>query len=124
MMTTETKKCKRKYILFSILSFLCLIGPLAFFIIQGFIGAAVVSKLVVSLTTIGAIILALTSVLLKYHLRSPLFICLIGLWAVIDNLLPPIMIISGAVILDEFIFSPLKKKYKERYTINKEIDKR
>ena len=124
MMKTVTKKYKTRKTIFSILSILCLIGPLLFFIIQGFAGAAVVGKLVLSLTSLGAIILAGISVLFKYHLRSPIFLCLMGLWVALESLLPAIICISIAVILDEFIFSPLKAKYKQLYIINKEIDKR
>lgn len=124
MMTTETKKYKNLYRLFAVLSALCLLGPLLVFFIIGFVGAEVVGKVVLSMTALGSIILAIVSILFKYHLRSPMFVLLIGLWAVLDSLLPPMIFVSIAVILDEFIFSPLKKKYKSLYTINKEIDKR
>lgn len=124
MMTTATKKYKNLYHLFAILSAICLVGPLLVFFIIGFVGAEVVGKVVLSMTALGSIILAIVSILFKYHLRSPMFVLLIGLWAVLEHLLPPMIIISITVILDEFIFSPLKKKYKNLYTINKEIDKR
>lgn len=124
MTTKVTKKYKRLTTLFTILSLICLLGPLVFFTIKAFIGAAVVGKVVVGLTTLASLCLASVSVLFKFHLRSPIFLMLIGLWVALDTLLPTIIWISITVILDEFIFSPLKKKYKELHTINKEIDKR
>ena len=93
MMKTITKKYKAKTVIFTILSILCTIGPLLFFIIQGFAGAAVVGKLVLSLTSLGAIILGAISVLFKFHLRSPIFLCLMGLWVALDSLLPAIICI-------------------------------
>lgn len=123
-MAKVTKHYKKLTVLFTILSLLCVVGPLIFFTVKAFIGAAVVGKIVVSLTTLASIILASVSILFKFHLRSPIFIALIGLWVALDTLLPTIICISITVVLDEFIFSPLRKKYKNLHTINKEIDKR
>lgn len=119
-----TKTYKIKKIIFSILSFLSIFVPLLVFIIIGYAQGAVVSKVVLSITSVFAIVLALGSLLMKLHLRSPVFIVLIGLWSALNNLLPFIIVISITTILDELIFTPLKKKYKNLYTINKEIDKR
>ena len=123
-MTKVTKKYKKLKIFFAILSLICILGPLLFYTVQAFIGAAVVGKVVVSLTTLASLILAAISVVFKFHLRSPIFLMLIGLWVALDTLLPTIIWISIAVILDEFIFTPLKRRYGQLYTINKEIDKR
>lgn len=124
MMSTVTKKYNFLYILFAILSFVCVCGPVLFFSIQGFIVADTVSRIILSFTSIGSIILAGTALLFKFKLRSPIFLALIGLWAALESLLPAVIAIAICIVLDEFVFSPLKKYYGNKTNINKEIDKR
>lgn len=119
-----TKKYKTLKICFLALSILCSFGPLIYFVIDGFIGAKTVEKLALTFTTLGALIVTITAVFLKIKLRCPVFIILIGLAVALDKILPCIITVAICTILDEVVFTPLSKKYKELYTINKEIDKR
>ena len=73
---------------------------------------------------IGAISIAAIAALRKIHLRSTIYILMIGLWVALDKLLPFIITIGICTILDELIFTPLYKRYREDYHTNKQLDKR
>lgn len=121
-----TDKYKRLKNLFGLLSVLCSVGPLAYFL--GFAllnGEISVSKKVgLAFSVVLCAILVLLNNIKKYNLKSPAYVLIIGLHLCIDNLLVLFIVLGFTTILDEFVFTPLKKKYKEKYIINKEIDSR
>ena len=121
-----TKKYKRLKILFQILSFLVTVAPLIVYVIIGFTNDEIYTgkKVFLGFTLITAFILVLINVLFKFHLRSPLFIIILGIYFALNKILTLLIIISIGIVLDEFIFQPLIKKYREKYIINNEIDKR
>ena len=119
-----TKNYKCKMVITGILSFLCSFGPLITFVIMGLIESESQEKVVLTMTLIGAICLALIAALKKINLRSVSYIIMIGLWVALDRLLPFILTIAICTMLDELIFSPLHKRWKEDYYTNKQIDKR
>lgn len=119
-----TKIYKCKMIITGILSFLCSFGPLIVFTIMGFIQGEGKQKIVLTMTMVGAIIIASVSAMRKIHLRSTTFILMIGLLIALDRLFPFIMTITICTILDELLFTPLYHRFKENYHINKQIDKR
>lgn len=122
---TRTKKFTLTYWIFEALSILASLLPLSIYTIKGFAendGSAQQVGLVCSISV--AIILFLVNVILKYNLKSPLWIMTLGLYFCLDNILPLIIILAITTILDEFVFTPCKKIFKERMIINKEIDKR
>lgn len=122
----KTKSSKFKYILCKMISFCLTVMPLLIYIVIGLINGDVYKseKIVLGFSCIVALILTIVNVLLKYHLRSPLFILLLGLYYAIDNILPLLLIICVGIVLDELVFTPFTKKYKQLYVINKEIDER
>lgn len=124
MMSQQTKKYKTLSIIFTCLSILSLLGPLTFYFIQGFVVAEVAYKFVLSMSLILCIFLTVISLLAKFHLRCPLFILLLGLFFVLDSVIPLLICLAVATILDELCFSPLAKHFRSKYSINKEIDKR
>ena len=121
-----TKKYKRLKIFFQILSFLVTVAPLIVYVIIGFTNDEIYTgkKVFLGFTLIIALFLVLTNVLFKFHLRSPLFIIILGIYFALNKILTLLIIISIGIVLDEFIFQPLIKKYREKYIINNEIDKR
>ena len=120
-----TKKNKTLYWIFSILSFIATFVPIMFYIVKGYIEADLTTEKVgLTCTIMIAIILTAINFLLKYNIRSTLWILLLGIYFCLDNILVMIIIIAVGTILDEFILTPLKKSYKNKYTINKEIDRR
>lgn len=119
-----TEKYKKLYNSFRILSVAVTLGPLCVYFVIAFIRATTVYKLAVGSTLAIVLILTLVNLIGKYHLRSPLFLLLIGIYTGLGTILTPLYITTVGVVLDEFIFTPAVKKYKQLYTINKEIDKR
>lgn len=119
-----TKTYKFKKNICFLFSMMCSFGPLLVFSIMGFVQAEGVHKLSLSLTLICAIIIAAISALKKIHLRSTIYIVMIGLWMALDRLLPFILTIAVCTIFDELVFTPLYKRYKEDYHTNLQLDRR
>ena len=123
-MTSPTKKYKRLARLFSLLSILVLLAPLAYYLVEAFIAGVVIEKLALGGLATMAIILTLFNTIMKANLRSPIWLILLGIFFVLENILPLIIFIAAGTILDEFLLSPLARRYRNLYTINNEIDKR
>lgn len=123
-MNKVTKRYKRLNIALRILSVILLLAPIIIFSIIGFIEGQVHEKLVLGCTLITALILVLINAIFKYNIRSTLWICILGIYMCLDNIMPLLLIIAISTIIDEFIVTPLQKKYKNLYVINNEIDKR
>lgn len=123
-MSNITKKYTNLYWLFRSISFLVLIVPLIVYGIKGFIEGDVTEKFTLGMTISIAAILVALNILFKYHIRSTIWIIVLGIYFCIDNIMPLLLCIAIGTILDEFIFTPLYKSYKNKATINKEIDKR
>lgn len=120
-----TKKNKILYWIFNILSFIILFVPIFVYVIKGYIEADLITEKVgLTCTIMISIILVVINFILKFHIRSTLWILLLGIYFCIDNIFTLIVLIAVGTILDEFLISPLKKSFKNKYTINKEIDKR
>lgn len=122
----KTKSEKFKYILCKVASFSLCIMPLLIYIVLGFLDGDIQKgeKVFLGFTCITALILTIVNLLMKYHLRSPMFLLMLGIYYAMNNVLTVFIIISAGVVLDEFIFSPLARKHKQKYIINKEIDDR
>lgn len=123
-MSRETRKYKALSILFLALSILVLVAPLAYYSIQGFIQGETTEKFTLGITFVIACILFVINILFKFHIRSTIWIIVIGVYFCLDNILPLILVLAVGNILDEFVFTPLHKRYKNKAIINKEIDKR
>ena len=119
-----TKKYQRLAILFQALSIIVLVTPLAYYIILGFINGETTEKLTLGITFVIAAILFIINVLFKYHIRSTIWILVLGIYFCIDDILPLLFMVAIGTILDEFLLTPLYKSYKNKCTINREIDKR
>ena len=121
----ETAKYKRLSVLFAILSLLCFAGPILYFTIAAFMGAALLSeKIALASTLTIALILTLVAVINKCAMRCRIWIILIGLYVCLDTIMTPLIIIGSCQIADELCFAPLHSYFKSKYSINKEIDKR
>lgn len=119
-----TKKYQRLSILFHAFSIIVLVAPLAYYTIVGFINGETTEKFTLGITFFTAVILLIINVLFKYHIRSTLWILVLGIYFCMDNILPLLFMVAIGTILDEFVLTPLYRSYKNKYTINKEIDKR
>lgn len=123
-MSKETRKYKNLSILFLALSILVLVAPLAYYSIVGFIEGETSEKFTLGMTFVIAAILFVINILFKFHIRSTIWILVLGIYFCLDNILPLIFMVAVGNILDEFLFTPLHKHYKSKASINKEIDKR
>ena len=123
-MSEVTKKYKTQYTIAKILSILLNVGPLLYYGILGFSVAEPVKRVVLSLTAIGAIIFTLISVAFKLHIRSTMFLLMLGIHCCIDNITGLIIVMAATTLLDELVTTPMCKYCKNKYSINKEIDKR
>ena len=123
-MSEITKKYKMKYMITKALSIALTFGPLIAYVLIGFSGAEPTRRVLLSLSTISAIIMTFVSVVFKFHLRSVIFIIMLGIHCCVDNITGLITIMAATTMLDELVVTPLCKHYKNKVSINKEIDKR
>ena len=119
-----TRKYKNLYIFYRIMSAALVILPLLVYTIIGFCNGDIGKKISLGLCLILAIVMVLINVIIKHRVRSTIWIMIIGIYTCCDNITPLLFILAASTILDEFVFEPLAKKYKEKYVINNEIDKR
>ena len=125
----RTKQCKILTTIFGVLHFLCLFGPLLYFVPYGYATGAVVEKIAMSFTVIASVILALISILVSVTARTGLHRCI--MWILITGVLFTlqeiqifIWIMAVTSILDELVFTKIRDHYKAALISNKEIDRR
>lgn len=125
----RTKQCKILTTIFGVLHFLCLFGPLLYFVPYGYTTGAVVEKIAMSFTIIASVILALISVLVSVTARAGLHRCI--MWILITGVLFTlqeiqvfIWIMAVTSILDELVFTKVRDHYKAALISNREIDRR
>ena len=119
-----TKKYKTKLNICRLLSFTITVLPVIIYTIKGFMDGSIGEKVSLGICVILALIFMLINVMFKYHIRSTLWVLLIGIYVCIDNIIPLLIIMASTTIIDEFVLVPLINKYKNKYIINKEIDLR
>lgn len=119
-----TKKYRAISIILFWLSIIVTIAPVVVYTAIAFYNGEVHEKLTLGLTLIVAIILTAINIIFKFHIRSILWIMVLGIYICLDNIMPLLLVVAVGTILDEFILSPLHKHYKNKARINAEIDKR
>ena len=119
-----TKKYKIKLNICRLLSFTITVLPVIIYTIKGFMDGSIGEKVSLGICVILALMFMLINVMFKYHIRSTLWVLLIGIYVCIDNIIPLLIIMATTIIIDEFVLVPLINKYKNKYIINKEIDLR
>ena len=123
-MSDTTKKYKTKYTIAKAMSIALTVGPILYYMILGFSVAEPAKKVVLSMTAICAIMLTFINIVFKMHIRSTIFLIMLGIHICIDNITGLIIVMAATTLVDEVLLVPLAKKYKSKYTINKEIDER
>ena len=119
-----TVRYRQLAFLFSMLGFIVSVGPFLSYFIYGFIVAETAQKMTLAVSALAAGGIALVNIITKVHLRCPLWILLLALYLVLDNLYVLLIIAAIGCILDELVFTPLANSYRGKATINYEIDKR
>lgn len=123
-MSERTKKYKRLSIVTFWLSVFILCVPLIVYTVIGFVNGDISDKLTLGSTTILAICMTGLNILMKWHIRSTMWVVILGIYFAVDNILPLLIMVASATIIDEFVLTPLHKKFKAKAVINKEIDER
>lgn len=120
-----TKKYKVLSLVFGAISILLNIAPLLTYIVIGLFNSTLVyEKVAISLTVLIVLIMTVIAMVNKIAMKSRLWILLIGVYVAMGEIMTAIIIIAVCQILDEIIATPVKKHFKNKYVINREIDKR
>lgn len=119
-----TKKYQKLSHLFNFLSVFITVVPIVVYIVLGFINGEVQQKLTLGVTVTIAMLLTVVNVVFKYHMRSAIWVLVLGIYFCLKDIMPLLLLVAVSTILDEFILTPLHKSYKSKAKINKEIDRR
>ena len=119
-----TKKYKKLALINFLLSAACLFGPIIFFFIRAFVVGDAAQKLSLGITFTAALVMFAVNIIMKSHLRSVIWVLLLGVFIVLKSYLAIILVFAITTFAEELIFSPLYRYYKSKARINKEIDKR
>lgn len=123
-LSATTRSARNISIISYIASLVSTILPVIVYTGIAFAQGDVRQKFTLGLTLMIAIILVVVNVIFKYHLRSAIWIVVLGIYFCIKNIMPLLLILAIGTVLDEFIFTPVYKRYREKYKVNKEIDRR
>lgn len=125
-MSTMTNKYKKLSILTFLLSAICSLCPILIYVIKAFVDKDVqeVNKYTLGIMCSVALIVTIINIVAKLHLRCIPWILLLGIYLCLKNITALLVIMAITTIIDELILTPLHKSFKNKYTINKEIDKR
>lgn len=129
MVSERTKKCRALKILFTVIHFIFMFGPLAYFLISGYIHGEIVEKISLSFTIIISIILLIVSILIDVKNRAGthravLWILIAGILFCLEDIKTFIWIMAVASIVDELFILKIKDYYSTALISNKEIDRR
>lgn len=120
-----TKKYARLTVAFTILSFLLLLGPVGFYIIAGLAAATLTIQKVAIVSTVAvSLLLTMLCAINKWLFRSKIWLIIFALFFVIEDFLAMILIFGITQITDELIVSPLARYFRNKASINREIDRR
>ena len=125
-MSTMTQKYKKLSILTFLLSAICSLCPILIYVLKAFIDKDVqeVNKYTLGIMCSVALVITLINIVAKLHLRCIPWILLLGIYMCLKDITALLVIMAITTIIDELILMPLHKSFKNKYTINKEIDKR
>ena len=121
-----TNKYKKLSILTFLLSTICSLCPILIYVIKAFVDNDVkeVNKYTLGIMCSVALVVTLINIVAKLHLRCIPWILLLGIYLCLKDITSLLIIMAITTIIDELILTPLHKSFKNKYTINKEIDKR
>ena len=126
MSTTITKRYKNLTILTFWLSVLLTLCPILIYVARAFLSSEVqsVNKYTLGIMCSVALIVTIINIVAKLRLRCIPWILLLGIYVCLKEITSLLVIMAITTIIDEMIITPLHKSFKNKYTINKEIDKR
>ena len=120
-----TKKYQKLALIFSLVSVLLLLGPATFYVLSGIATATLTIQKVALVSTVAmSLLLTFICAVNKVVFRSKVWLIILALFFVVENFLVMIMIFAITQCLDELVFTPLARHFRNKATINAEIDKR
>ena len=122
-----TKKSRALLWTWRLIDWLCLFAPLIVYLIIGLVNDNVTTGGKVTLVAMLfiALILTVINVIAQKHLRCPIWILLIGIYVAMEKYLMPLVIILAiASILDDLVFTPIIHYYYTQTVASKTMDKR
>lgn len=124
-MSNTTKKYKKRKNICLALIILLNVIPMLVFVIEGYVKGTPKEKMCLSITAIVSLLLLILNVLFKSHLRRTILVVLFaGIYICMKDLKMVFIIYGISTLLDEMVLTPLHSYYKDRYSNNKDIDKR
>ena len=123
-MSQTTKALKVKKNVFHLLSWILTFAPILIWLCIAIAKSSEVTKTALAVSVTVAALLSFVNLLLKYQIRSIVWILLLGIYVALRNITPLLILIAVCTLLDEFLVHPLYVHYKDKYKINKEIDSR
>lgn len=125
----RTIHCRKMKNFFGFLHFLCIFGPLFFYIPYGFVTGEPAEKIGLSFTLLATVFLILINIIVDQEHRAGLhktimWVLIIGVLFVLEDIKPFIYVMATTSIIDELIITKIKDYYKTALISNKEIDKR
>ena len=126
MSTKITTRYKNLTILTFWLSVLLTLCPILIYVARAFISSEVqsVNKYTLGIMCSVALIVTIINIVAKLRLRCIPWILLLGIYICLKEITSLLVIMAITTIIDEMIITPLHKSLKNKYIINKEMDKR
>ena len=125
-MTETTQKYRTTYWILFAISIALNFVPLLVYVIKGYASIEVSEsrKVTLTMTMMIALCLSIYNILAKKHMRSVIWILLLGVYFAVQKIELLLILMAICTIVDEFVVEPLMKRYKFKYKSNKEIDSR
>lgn len=125
-MTETTQKYRTTYWILFAISVALNFVPLLVYVIKGYASIEVSEsrKVTLTMTMMIALCLSIYNILAKKHMRSVIWILLLGVYFAVQKIELLLILMAICTIVDEFIVEPLMKRYKFKYKSNREIDSR
>ena len=117
-------KHKKLYRFFSLLELLALGIPATVYTVKGYVQAETEKKMVLTLCIVAACILLLLSFIVKFDAKISAWVLSIGLFIATGSVLEYLLVMGIASIVSGIVIEPLAKHYKERWKIQREIERR
>lgn len=125
MVSKQTKKYRKGKRITLALIILCNVLPMLFFVIEGYIKGTPKEKMCLSITAIVSLALLIFNALFKSNLRRTILVVLFaGIYVCMQDLKLVFIVYGIFTLADELILTPLHTYYKDRYSNNRDIDKR
>lgn len=121
-----TEKYRKLKWAFFAASLACSVVPVIVFFIIGLANGdiSISKKLTLSLGFCFTIGVSVVGLIRKHHYRCGIWVFILVCYIAIKNFAPILLTFGICCCLDELIFTPMYRKYRELVVVNAEIDKR